>query len=91
MGEADDHGISPGGIAWKLEALTEEERALVAKIEFDLSLVPDGELSAEWARRAAHRPGSGRQRILRPCPNCGQTYSARMLRTHIPTCKPKAR
>ena len=87
MAEIEDHGVSPSGIRWRQEPPTEEDRELVAKILANLSLVPDDKLSAEWARRAACRPGSGRQRILRPCPKCGQSYSARVLRLHIPNCK----
>jgi hypothetical protein len=87
MDKAENRGVSPSGIAWKLEEPTNEERALVAKIKFDLSLVPDAEIATEWARRAARKPGAGRQKILRPCPKCGERYSSRLLRTHIPLCK----
>jgi hypothetical protein len=86
MRDPIDHGVTADGIGWRLESATEDERALVARIKFDLSLVPDAYLSTEWARRAARKPGSGRQRILRPCPKCGEQYSTRMLRNHLPVC-----
>ena len=87
ISDHNDTGVTAEGIAWRLEAATDEERALISKIRFDLSLVPDNQLSVEWARRAAKKPGSGRQRILRPCPKCGERYSTRMLRNHLPSCK----
>ena len=86
MGEPIDHVVTADGIQWRLDSPTEDELALVARIRFDLSLVPDEALSTEWARRAARKPGSGRQRILRPCPKCGEQYSTRMLRSHLPVC-----
>jgi hypothetical protein len=81
-----NHGISPSGIPWKLEPPTDEDLALVANIREYLSKVPDSELSAEWARRAARKPGAGRQKVLRPCPKCGHSFAARELRAHVPTC-----
>ena len=53
----------------------------------DLSTIPDSVIFAEAARRMAARPGSGRQKILKPCPRCGVILGARELRAHRSTCK----
>ena len=34
----------------------------------------------------AARGRNGRPKVLRPCPNCRQKFSARELRAHVPRC-----
>ncbi len=52
----------------------------------DLSKIPDKLIFSEAARRMASRPGSGRQKMLKPCPKCGASFGARDLRAHLPKC-----
>ena len=85
--KAEDHGVTGDGIGWRIEQLTEEDRDVVAGVLAKLHLLPDAAISAEWARRAAHRPGAGRQRVYRSCPKCGEAFSSRELRIHIPSCR----
>jgi hypothetical protein len=53
----------------------------------DLSKIPDDVFFKEAARRMAKQPGAGRQKVMRPCPKCGEPYGARKMREHIPQCK----
>jgi hypothetical protein len=56
---------------------------------FDISLIPDDELAAEYWRRMHARgkiTNSGRPKKLRPCPKCGEQMGARQLDIHKPAC-----
>jgi hypothetical protein len=53
----------------------------------DPASIPDAVLTSEWARRNAAKrrtygAGSGRPKIMRPCPTCGVEFSASDLRRH---------
>jgi hypothetical protein len=67
---------------------TDPESATEAVAAF-LATVPDDVLTREYMRRhnARRARGGGRPAILSDCPKgCGQQFSARDLRVHIPRC-----
>lgn len=43
---------------------------------------PDDLLAKEHARRF----GGGRPTVMKPCEHCGQEFSARGMREHLPRC-----
>lgn len=58
----------------------------------DPKTIPDTVLKSEWARRNSLKrtrfgAGTGRPKILRPCPKCGVEMGSRELRSH--RCAPK--
>lgn len=56
----------------------------------DLTAVPDEDLKREYMRRlnATRRRAGGRPTITKPCPNCGESFTATNLRlVHLPQCR----
>jgi hypothetical protein len=63
---------------------------------FDISTVPDDVLMSEFQRRRSSKretygAGTGRPKIMRPCPKCGVEFSATDMRPHVRTCTGKRR
>jgi hypothetical protein len=56
----------------------------------DLTLIPDAELHSEVARRRSLKRGDkvgGRPVVLKMCWKCGESFPARILRSHLPKCQ----
>ena len=52
----------------------------------DLAHLTDAQIYSEAAKRRARNPGTGRPRVLKPCPKCGGQFGVMDLRKHIPRC-----
>src|ERR1017187_9001798 len=77
--------------------LTPRTTVVMKVVETVLTLHKTDELIVELLRRAGGRSAmwkalfpvhsGGKLRVFRDCPHCGTTYSARVMRRHIPLCR----